>query len=128
MLETRLSENLPEQFRHSGLVQFVFRDPDHGVVELVLNLVIGDTLVAVDRKKGECRHDSHPLVSVDISLGFRQVEGIGRRHVEEITPAIQECVLSGSDGRLDQSGITNARGSTVILQAHRMQQVNLLQS
>ena len=70
-------------------------------------------IYAVEIEEDDRREDGRPLVPVDEGLVLRDVEGVDRRHREEIfmeqlTP---EAGHGHRDGRGEQAGVAHARGT-----------------
>lgn len=122
-----LMEDFPKQSREAGLVQLMRRDGDHGVVESFLCAETRIGSQPLHCKKGQSRHDSNSLVSIQICLCFGKMKRIRGRHFENISVSVKERILGRSECRLDQARIPDSRASPVIFQSHRVQRVYLFQ-
>jgi hypothetical protein len=67
-------EVLVEDFRQPGLVEALFGDTDHGLVEFINRLVRCDPILG---EKIQCTEESGALVAIDVWLVLRDMERIG---------------------------------------------------
>lgn len=123
-----LKEKFSEKRRKPGLVEFMFRNGDHGIVDLILYPDIRCASISLHRKKGQRRRDPDPFVSVKIGLGFSQVVSIGGGNIEVIAISVKQSILCRSQGGFDHSGISDPGMSSVVAQRHRVQLMHLFQS
>jgi hypothetical protein len=105
----------------------MFRDGDHGIVDLILYPDVGRAPVSLHGKKSQRRRDPYPFVSVEIGLGFSQVVSIGGGYIEVIAICIKQSVLCRSQCRFDHPGISDSGMSSVVTQRHRVQLMHLFQ-
>jgi hypothetical protein len=82
----------------AGLVETLFGDADHGVVELVDGLVGID---AISGQKIECTQEAGALVAVNIRLIIGDVVGVGGRNLEEICLPVKILVYRLGEGRFE---------------------------
>lgn len=76
-------------------------DGDDGGVELLLDFDVWTTPMSLHSKKSQSRHNSNPLVPIEICLGFGQVEGICGRHFEIISSAVEVGIFGRCESGFD---------------------------
>jgi hypothetical protein len=103
-----LSINLAKKRGQAGLVEFVFRDRDHGVVKALLNRGRSMGRDVVELEKQQRATDPHTFVAIKKALRLREVESVAGGDIKHVTTRVKMRIPRRGQRRFEQSGFTES--------------------